>query len=69
MTGPEKRQQQTPDTVNIWSGRQLGPRGERGSRDGRRQQPSAHRCKPILDSGKTKGSQGNVNTFCLFFAK
>lgn len=70
-TGPQRKggQQGGPTEVNLWSGKQLGPRGERGSKDGRRQQPSAYRCKPILDSGKTKGSQGNVDTFCIFFAK
>lgn len=69
VPGPVKHEnnsQHLSGSGNIWSGRQFGPRGEGRKAE---HQPSAYRCKPTLDAGKTKGSQGDVNTFCLFFAK
>eukprot|EP00883_Tetradesmus_obliquus_P015807 jgi/Sobl393_1/8964/SZX79374.1 len=55
--------------VNIWSGRRVGPRPDGASRADRKRQPSQYRCQPATDAGKTRGSEGQINTFCLFFAK
>jgi hypothetical protein len=51
--------------VNIWSGRRTGDRGDKP----RERQRSGFRCHPALDVGRTRGSQGHVNTFCLYFAR
>jgi hypothetical protein len=55
--------------VNIWSGRRVGPRPGSTSRGDKQRQPSQYRCHPATDTGKTRGSEGQINTFCLFFAK
>lgn len=52
--------------VNIWSGRRVGPRA---AREERVRAPSHYRCHPVTDTGRTRGSEGQVNTFCLYFAK
>eukprot|EP00775_Hariotina_reticulata_P011684 gene11684-11827_t len=55
-----------PGPVNIWSGRCVGPRRPKEQRV---RQGSAYRCNPTTDTGRTRGSEGKVNQFCLFFAK
>lgn len=52
--------------VNIWSGRRMGPRAPRAERS---RAASKYRCCPATDTGRTKGSRGGINTFCLYFAK
>jgi hypothetical protein len=51
--------------VNIWSGRRAG---ERAPKRGERAR-SQYRCRPALDTGRTRGSQGRVGTFCSYFAR
>eukprot|EP00878_Enallax_costatus_P015387 GHUV01016118.1.p1 GENE.GHUV01016118.1~~GHUV01016118.1.p1 ORF type:complete len:468 (+),score=148.03 GHUV01016118.1:207-1610(+) len=56
--------------VNIWSGRRVGPRTDGSSKGEKRiRQPSKYRCCVATDAGKTRGSEGQINQFCLFFAK
>eukprot|EP00882_Tetradesmus_deserticola_P033497 GHRQ01038270.1.p2 GENE.GHRQ01038270.1~~GHRQ01038270.1.p2 ORF type:complete len:142 (+),score=45.84 GHRQ01038270.1:206-631(+) len=55
--------------VNIWSGRRVGAWPGGASKAEKQRQPSAYRCHPATDTGRTRGSEGQINTFCLFFAK
>jgi hypothetical protein len=55
--------------INIWSGRRMGPRGDRPARGERKREASKYRCCPHTDTGGTKGSRGEINTFCMHFAK
>ncbi|KAF8069391.1 cwc2 [Scenedesmus sp. PABB004] len=64
----ERKDQHGP--VNIWSGRRSGPRPDRGEpRERRKRDASAFRCVPPLHAGKTRGTLGQINTFCLYFAR
>jgi hypothetical protein len=51
--------------INIWSGRR---NGERPPKRGERAR-SAYRCRPRLDTGRTRGSEGRINVFCSYFAR
>jgi hypothetical protein len=54
--------------INIWTGRRAGGGRERGAPRG---QParSQYRCRPAIDTGRTRGSEGRINTFCSYFAR
>lgn len=64
------RGERSAATHNIWTGRRIGGAGGGGGRPEQREHKgSQHRCRPKIDTGKTRGSGAGVTTFCLFFVR
>lgn len=67
VTGHEEKHD--PGTFNIWSGRKN--KGWGGGRDREKgpRQASAYRCRPKVDTGRTRGDAAGVAYCCLYFAR
>lgn len=63
-------QQGKAGETNIWTGRRgLGQQRDKAAPRVKEREASRFRCVPLLDVGRTRGSDAHQRTFCLYFAK